>query len=188
MNLLLAVTNQGKEKVEVKNAKTCSPKIEKDTDMIVKITTTAICGSDLHLYRGTMPLGKDYIIGHEPMGIVEEVGPAVKKVKKGDRVVIPFNVSCGECHFCKNHMESQCVNSNPHQDTGGYFGFSEMFGDYPGGQAEYLRVLMQIFHLLLFQKAVNLMMRAFCFYQMLFQPLIGVSKTVGLNLEIQLLY
>ena len=74
------------------------------------------------------------------MGIVEEVGSAVKKVKKGDRVVIPFNVSCGECHFCKNHMESQCDNSNPHQDTGGYFGFSEMFGDYPGGQAEYLRV------------------------------------------------
>jgi S-(hydroxymethyl)glutathione dehydrogenase / alcohol dehydrogenase len=138
VNLLLAVTNQGKEKVEVKNV--AAPKIEKDTDMIVKITTTAICGSDLHLYRGTIPLGKDYIIGHEPMGIVEEVGPAVKKVKKGDRVVIPFNVSCGECHFCKNHMESQCDNSNPHQDTGGYFGFSEMFGDYPGGQAEYLRV------------------------------------------------
>jgi S-(hydroxymethyl)glutathione dehydrogenase/alcohol dehydrogenase len=138
VNLLLAVTNQGKEKVEVKNV--AAPKIEKDTDMIVKITTTAICGSDLHLYRGTIPLGKDYIIGHEPMGIVEEVGPAVKKVKKGDRVVIPFNVSCGECHFCKNQMESQCDNSNPHQDTGGYFGFSEMFGNYPGGQAEYLRV------------------------------------------------
>ena len=87
-----------------------------------------------------MPISDDYIIGHEPMGIVEEVGPGVKKVKKGDRVVIPFNVSCGHCHFCENQMESQCDNSNPHQDTGGYFGFSEQFGNYPGGQAEYLRV------------------------------------------------
>ncbi|MFC3038707.1 alcohol dehydrogenase catalytic domain-containing protein [Virgibacillus xinjiangensis] len=133
-----AVTNQGKGKVEVKNVET--PQIQHDTDMIIRITSTAICGSDLHLYHSTMPLGKDYVIGHEPMGIVEEVGKGVKNRKIGDRVVIPFNVSCGECHFCQNNMESQCDNSNPHKDTGGYFGFSEMFGDYPGGQAEYLRV------------------------------------------------
>ncbi|MFC2947039.1 zinc-dependent alcohol dehydrogenase [Virgibacillus sediminis] len=133
-----AVTNQGKGKVEVKNVET--PQIQHDTDMIIRVTSTAICGSDLHLYHSTIPLGKDYVIGHEPMGIVEEVGKGVKNRKIGDRVVIPFNVSCGECHFCKNNMESQCDNSNPHKDSGGYFGFSEMFGNYPGGQAEYLRV------------------------------------------------
>ncbi|SDN86548.1 zinc-dependent alcohol dehydrogenase [Alkalicoccus daliensis] len=136
-----ALTNQGKGKVEVKDMP--APTIEKDTDMIVKITSTAICGSDLHLLHSTIPAQKDYIVGHEPMGIVEEVGSGVTKVKKGDRVVIPFNVSCGECHFCQNQMESQCDNSNPHnfdKNTGGYFGFAKLFGDYPGGQAEYLRV------------------------------------------------
>lgn len=136
-----ALTNQGKGKLEVKDVP--APAIEKDTDMIVRITSTAICGSDLHMLHSTIPAAKDYIIGHEPMGIVEEVGKGVHKVKKGDRVVIPFNVACGECHFCNNQMESQCDNSNPHnidKNTGGYFGFTKMFGDYPGGQAEYLRV------------------------------------------------
>ena len=74
------------------------------------------------------------------MGIVEEVGPEVTKVKKGDRVVIPFTVACGTCPYCTNHLESQCDNSNPHYDSGGYFGYSEKFGNYPGGQAQYLRV------------------------------------------------
>ncbi|WP_077624531.1 zinc-dependent alcohol dehydrogenase [Sediminibacillus massiliensis] len=133
-----ALTNQGKGKVEVK--KVADPTIKKSDDMIVRITSTAICGSDLHLYHSSIPLGDDYIIGHEPMGIVEEVGPDVQTLKKGDRVVIPFNIGCGQCHFCQNNMESQCDNSNPHRDTGAYFGFSEMFGNYPGGQAEYLRV------------------------------------------------
>ncbi|MCG7332209.1 alcohol dehydrogenase catalytic domain-containing protein [Salinicoccus roseus] len=133
-----AVTVQGKNKVKVKKMK--APEIQEGTDMIIRVTSTAICGSDLHLYRKTMPISNDYIIGHEPMGIVEEVGPGVQKIKKGDRVVIPFNVSCGECHFCQNQMESQCDVSNPHNDTGAYFGFSEQFGNYPGGQAEYLRV------------------------------------------------
>ncbi|MCM3714525.1 glutathione-dependent formaldehyde dehydrogenase [Alkalihalobacillus oceani] len=135
---MLALTNQGKGKVDVK--KVDDPAIEKPDDMIIKITSTSICGSDLHLYHSTIPLSKDYIIGHEPMGIVEEVGPDVKNVKKGDRVVIPFNVSCGECHFCQNQMESQCDHSNPHKDSGAYFGYSEIFGNYPGGQAEYMRV------------------------------------------------
>jgi S-(hydroxymethyl)glutathione dehydrogenase/alcohol dehydrogenase len=87
-----------------------------------------------------MPLPEGYIIGHEPMGIVEEVGPDVTKVKKGDRVVIPFNVSCGECIYCQHDMTSQCDNSNPHYDSGGYFGYTEKFGNHPGGQAEYLKV------------------------------------------------
>lgn len=85
---------------------------------------------------------EDYVVGHEPMGIVEEVGSAVTKVKKGDRVVIPFNIGCGDCHSCAHHMESQCDNSNPNPmfDQGGLFGFGKMNGNHPGGKAEYLRV------------------------------------------------
>ncbi|WP_203332074.1 zinc-dependent alcohol dehydrogenase [Planococcus beigongshangi] len=135
-----AVTFQGAKDIQVKNVK--DPEIEKKDDIIIKITSTAICGSDLHIYQGALPTHKDYVIGHEPMGIVEEVGSEVTKVKKGDRVVIPFNISCGQCFFCDHDMESQCdnSNSNPHFDTGGYFGFTERYGNYPGGQAEYLRV------------------------------------------------
>lgn len=133
-----AVTYQGKHSIAVKKVE--APKIQDPQDVIVKITSTAICGSDLHLYQGNFPLPIGYIIGHEPMGIVEEVGPEVTKVKKGDRVVIPFTVACGTCHYCNHHQESQCDNANPHYDSGGYFGYSEKFGDHPGGQAEYLRV------------------------------------------------
>lgn len=135
-----AVTFQGAKDIQVKNVK--DPEIQKKDDIIVRITSTAICGSDLHIYHGALPTHKGYVIGHEPMGIVEEVGSEVTKVKKGDRVVIPFNVSCGQCFYCSHEMESQCdnSNSNPHFDTGGYLGFTERYGNYPGGQAEYLRV------------------------------------------------
>jgi S-(hydroxymethyl)glutathione dehydrogenase/alcohol dehydrogenase len=134
-----AVTYQGIKNVQVKEVK--DPKIEKADDIIVKLTTTAICGSDLHLIHGMIPnFPQDFIIGHEPMGIVEEVGPNVTKVKKGDRVIVPFNVSCGECFFCKHQLESQCDNSNPHGDMGAYFGYSETTGGYAGGQAEFMRV------------------------------------------------
>lgn len=133
-----AVTYQGKNSVAVKNVDDAA--IQDKEDVIIKVTSTAICGSDLHLYQGNFPLPIGYVIGHEPMGIVEEVGPHVTKVKKGDRVVVPFTVACGECYYCNHQLESQCDNSNPHYDSGGYFGYSEKFGDYPGGQAEYLRV------------------------------------------------
>lgn len=134
-----AVTYQGIKNVTVKEVP--APKIEKPDDMIVKITSTAICGSDLHLIHGMIPnLEEDYIIGHEPMGIVEEVGPEVTHLKKGDRVIIPFTIACGECFYCKNHLESQCDNANEHGDMGAYFGYSGNTGGYPGGQAEYLRV------------------------------------------------
>ncbi|WLR58741.1 alcohol dehydrogenase catalytic domain-containing protein [Guptibacillus hwajinpoensis] len=133
-----AVTYQGKEQIVVKEVE--APSIQERSDMIVKITASGICGSDLHLYHGGIEPQEDYIIGHEPMGIVEEVGPDVKTLKKGDRVVIPFNIGCGECHYCKNQMESQCDESNPHGEVGGLFGFTEINGNYPGGQAEYLRV------------------------------------------------
>ncbi|WP_057762940.1 zinc-dependent alcohol dehydrogenase [Cytobacillus praedii] len=133
-----AVTYHGPKNVLIDNVE--DPTIEKNDDIIVKITSTAICGSDLHLYQGNMPLPPGYVIGHEPMGIVEEVGSEVTKVKKGDRVVIPFNIACGHCAFCEQDLTSQCDNSNPHYDSGGYFGYSEKYGNYPGGQAEYLRV------------------------------------------------
>lgn len=133
-----AVTYQGMYNVQVTEEE--DPMILKSDDMIVRITSTAICGSDLHLYQGSIPLPQGYIIGHEPMGIVEEVGPDVTNVKKGDRVVIPFTVACGHCQYCSHGLVSQCDNSNPHYDSGGYFGYSEKFGNYPGGQAEYLRV------------------------------------------------
>lgn len=137
--MMKAVTYQGVKNVVVKDVP--DPKIQKPDDMIVKLTSTAICGSDLHLIHGMIPnLQEDYVIGHEPMGIVEEVGPEVTKLKKGDRVIIPFNIACGECFFCKNHLESQCDNSNDNGDMGAYFGYSGTTGGYPGGQAEYLRV------------------------------------------------
>lgn len=134
-----AVTYQGVKSVRVKEVP--DAEIEKPDDMVVRVTNTAICGSDLHLIHGMIPtLTPDYVIGHESMGIVEEVGPDVHKLKKGDRVVVPFNVACGECFYCTNHLESQCDRANPYEDMGGFFGYSKMTGDYAGGQAELLRV------------------------------------------------
>lgn len=134
-----AVTWQGKQKMEIRNVE--DPKILEPTDAIIRITATAICGSDLHLYHhGEAVLEKGYVVGHEPMGIVEEVGSAVTKLKKGQRVVIPFNISCGHCHFCLNEMESQCDRSSSDQLYGGLFGFGSLNGNHWGGQAEYLRV------------------------------------------------
>ena len=134
-----AVTYQGIKQVQVHEVP--PPVIHQPDDILVKITTTAICGSDLHLIHGMVPnMPEGYVIGHEPMGIVEEVGSDVTKVKVGDRVIIPFNVSCGTCPYCQSGLTSQCDNSNPHGESGAYFGYSETFGGYPGGQAEYMRV------------------------------------------------
>jgi S-(hydroxymethyl)glutathione dehydrogenase/alcohol dehydrogenase len=134
-----AVTFQGIKDVRVKDVP--SPTIQKADDIVIKVTSTGICGSDLHLIHGMIPnFPEDYIIGHEPMGIVEEVGPEVTRVKKGDRVIIPFNISCGQCWYCQNHLESQCDNSNDNGEMGAYFGYAGITGGYPGGQAEYLRV------------------------------------------------
>ena len=126
------------------------PRIEDPGDIVVKITSTAICGSDLHLFDGFMPtMEAGDILGHEPMGIVEEVGSAVTKFKKGDRVVVPFTISCGQCFFCQRQEYSLCDTSNRNagiaakamgQSPAGLFGYSHMLGAYPGGQAQYLRV------------------------------------------------
>ncbi|WP_077210790.1 zinc-dependent alcohol dehydrogenase [Bacillus dakarensis] len=134
-----AVTYQGIKDVAVKEVQ--DPRIEKSDDIIVKVTTSAICGSDLHLIHGMIPnMPENYIIGHEPIGIVEEAGPDVTNLKKGDRVIVPFNIGCGRCWYCDQGYTSQCDEANPNGDMGAYFGYSETTGGYPGGQAEYLRV------------------------------------------------
>ncbi|WP_110650907.1 zinc-dependent alcohol dehydrogenase [Salinicola peritrichatus] len=144
-----ALVYQGAEDVRVENVP--EPKIQQDDDIVLRVTATAICGSDLHLYRGSMPATEPGdIFGHEFMGIVEEAGPAVTSVRKGDRVVVPFVIACGSCFFCQHALYAACEKTNP--DAGGslnkksipapaaLFGFSHMFGGIPGGQAEYVRV------------------------------------------------
>jgi S-(hydroxymethyl)glutathione dehydrogenase / alcohol dehydrogenase len=117
------------------------PTIQHPEDIVLRITSTAICGSDLHLYHGTIPgMQPGQTLGHEFMGIVEEAGPEVHEVKVGDKVVIPFNISCGHCSFCTNNHWSQCDRANPKGDLGAAFGFTQLLGGYDGGQAEYVRV------------------------------------------------
>ncbi|NRG42029.1 glutathione-dependent formaldehyde dehydrogenase [Rathayibacter sp. VKM Ac-2835] len=136
-----ALTWQGVEKVSVETVP--DPRIQQPTDAIVRITSTAICGSDLHLYRLLGPyLDKGDILGHEPMGIVEEVGAGITKLKVGDRVVVPFNISCGECFMCRRGLQSQCETTQVTEYGSGasLFGYTKMYGQVPGGQAEFLRV------------------------------------------------
>jgi alcohol dehydrogenase len=126
------------------------PRIEHAEDVILKVTSTAICGSDLHIYNGMFPQPRNMVLGHEFMGIVEEVGPHVTRVKKGDRVVVPFPISCGKCHFCSMELPTHCENSNLenygpegsllHGKGAALFGYTDLYGGYNGGQAEYVRV------------------------------------------------
>lgn len=126
------------------------PKILNPRDAIVKVTLTAICGSDLHLYNGVIPgMQKGDILGHEFMGEVIEVGAQVKRLKKGDRVVVPFTICCGNCYYCKSELWSLCDNTNPNASVlnkmygssgAGLFGYTHLFGGYAGGQAEFVRV------------------------------------------------
>jgi len=117
------------------------PMIQDKEDIILKVTATAICGSDLHLYHGVTPgMEPGQTLGHEFMGIVEEVGSHVYEIREGDRVVIPFNISCGRCWYCNNGLWSQCNRSNPNGEIGAAFGYSQSTGGYDGGQAEYVRV------------------------------------------------
>jgi threonine dehydrogenase-like Zn-dependent dehydrogenase len=141
-----AVVWHGDEDVRVERVD--DPSIEEATDAIVRVTSTAICGSDLHLYGAKTPGMKEGdILGHEPMGIVEEVGPEVRHVAAGDRVVVPFNISCGACWMCERGLYSQCEETQNHEfDKGAsLFGYTHMYGGVAGGQAEYLRVPMAHF-------------------------------------------
>jgi len=143
-----AVCYYGKEDIRVETVP--DPKILNPRDAIVRITSTAICGSDLHLYGGFIPtMQKGDVLGHEFMGEVIEVGSGNTRLRPGDRVVVPFTIACGQCFFCKEQMWSLCDNSNPNAwiaekfygfSGSGLFGYSHMYGGYPGGQAEYARV------------------------------------------------
>jgi threonine dehydrogenase-like Zn-dependent dehydrogenase len=136
-----AVVWHGREDVRVETVP--DPAIEEPTDAIVRITSTAICGSDLHLYEVlTMFMEPGDVLGHEPMGIVEEVGPEVEHISPGDRVVIPFNISCGDCFMCDRQLYAQCETTQvrEHDKGAALFGYTKLYGHVPGGQAEYLRV------------------------------------------------
>ncbi|MCG5436629.1 zinc-dependent alcohol dehydrogenase [Micromonospora foliorum] len=136
-----ALTWQGKRDVRVEEVP--DPRIEEPTDAIVKITSTAICGSDLHLYEVLGPyLKPGDVLGHEPMGIVEEVGSEVSGLKPGDRVVVPFNIACGRCWMCSRQLYAQCETTQVTSEGKGaaLFGYTSLYGSVPGGQAEYLRV------------------------------------------------
>lgn len=126
------------------------PKIEDSNDIILKITSTAICGSDLHIYSGGIPQARPMVMGHEFMGIVEEVGKNIGHLKAGDRVVVPFPVACGSCFFCQHDLPTACEHSNEEnygpeggiltEKGGGLFGYTDLYGGYNGGQAQYVRV------------------------------------------------
>ncbi len=126
------------------------PKLEAPDDIILRVTSTAICGSDLHIYNGFFPQKEPLVMGHEFMGIVEETGPQVTSVSCGDRVVVPFPISCGHCFFCDNQLPTHCEHSNPKmygpegnvldQKGGALFGYTDLYGGYDGGQAQYVRV------------------------------------------------
>jgi len=143
-----ALTWCGKYDVRVSNVP--DPKILDDRDVIIKVTSTCICGSDLHLYDGYIPtMQKGDILGHEFMGEIVETGRAIRDLKIGDRIVVPFTICCGSCFFCKRELWSCCDNTNPNAQmaeqafgfsTAGLFGYSHLTGGYAGGQAEYVRV------------------------------------------------
>jgi len=144
-----ALTYHGSKDVRVDNVP--DPGLVEPDDILLRVTATAICGSDLHIYRGKIPMMESGdILGHEFMGIVEECGPAVTRVRKGDRVVIPFTISCGQCFFCNKKLFAACETTNPDRgaiinkkDTrpgAALFGYSHLYGGIPGGQAEYVRV------------------------------------------------
>ena len=136
-----ALTWQGKRSVSIETVP--DPVIEEPTDAVIRVTSTAICGSDLHLYEVLGPfLNPGDVLGHETMGVVEEVGPEVSHIEPGDRVVVPFNISCGHCWMCSRDLFAQCetTQSTAMGKGASLFGYTELYGSVPGGQAEYLRV------------------------------------------------
>jgi S-(hydroxymethyl)glutathione dehydrogenase/alcohol dehydrogenase len=126
------------------------PQIEQPRDAILRVTSSAICGSDLHIYNGAFPQPKSLILGHEFMGVVEDVGRGVTNLQRGDRVVVPFPIACGSCWFCEHSAPTQCQNSNPahygpeggllSQKGAALFGYTDLYGGYDGGQAQFVRV------------------------------------------------
>ena len=136
-----AVTWQGRQKIEVREV--ADPRIELPNDIVIKVSSTAICGSDLHLYSVLGPyLAAGDVLGHETMGVITEVGAEITELAVGDRVVVPFNISCGSCWMCDRQLYAQCETTQVREQGSGaaLFGYTELYGSVPGGQAEYLRV------------------------------------------------
>ncbi len=144
-----ALTYHGSKDVRVETVP--DPRLLEDDDIIVRVTATAICGSDLHIYRGKIPMmERGDILGHEFMGVVEDTGRAVTSIKRGDRVVVPFTISCGDCFFCSRSLFAACETTNPDRGAilnkkqtrsgAALFGYSHLYGGVPGGQAEFVRV------------------------------------------------
>ena len=149
IHAMKALTYHGSKDVRIESVP--DPILEADDDIILRVTATAICGSDLHLYRGKVPgMKHGDVLGHEFMGIVEDAGSGVTQVRRGDRVVVPFTISCGDCFFCSRRLFASCESTNPNhgftlnkkglRSGAGLFGFTHLNGDYRGGQAEYVRV------------------------------------------------
>jgi threonine dehydrogenase-like Zn-dependent dehydrogenase len=139
---MLAMQYRGPYRVRA--TQKAEPRIEHPNDAIVRVMRSCICGSDLHLYHGLVPDTRvGHTFGHEFVGVVEETGPSVQSLKKGDKVLVPFNIFCGTCYFCKKELYSNCHNVNPEATAvGGIYGYSHTTGGYDGGQAEYVRVPM----------------------------------------------
>ncbi|OWQ45363.1 glutathione-dependent formaldehyde dehydrogenase [Roseateles noduli] len=146
---MLALTYHGAKDVRVETVP--DPVLAADDDLLLRVTATAICGSDLHIYRGKIPdMKSGDILGHEFMGVVEDVGRGVTHIKRGDRVVVPFTISCGDCFFCGRQLFAACETTNPGRGAilnkkdiragAGLFGYSHLYGGYAGGQAQYVRV------------------------------------------------
>ena len=143
-----ALRIHGAKDVRVDNVD--DPELKDSRDAIIRVTSTAICGSDLHIYNGSIPQPRPMTLGHEFMGIVEEVGKGVGNLKRGDRVVVPFPIACGHCLFCNHELPGHCENSNPEhygpegglmtEKGGALFGYTDLYGGYDGGQAEFVRV------------------------------------------------
>ena len=143
-----ALRIHGAKDVRVDNVN--DPELQDSRDVILRVTSTAICGSDLHIYNGSIPQLRPMTLGHEFMGIVEEVGKGVTNLKRGDRVVVPFPIACGHCLFCNHDLPGHCENSNPEyygpegglmtEKGGALFGYTDFYGGYDGGQAEFVRV------------------------------------------------
>jgi threonine dehydrogenase-like Zn-dependent dehydrogenase len=156
-NTMKALAWHGKRDVRVDTVP--DPTIQEPTDAIIRVTTSGLCGSDLHLYEILLPfMSEGDVLGHEPMGIVEEVGSEVTNLKQGDRVVIPFNISCGHCFMCDQGLQSQCETTQVRDQGSGaaLFGFSKLYGQVTGGQAEYLRVPQaQYTHIKVPEEGVN---------------------------------
>ena len=136
-----ALTWHGKRDVRIEEVP--DPVIKEPNDAIIRVTSTGLCGSDLHLYEVMSPfLTEGDVLGHEPMGVVEEVGSEITNIKPGDRVVIPFNISCGQCFMCGQGLQSQCEETQVREEGMGaaLFGYTKLYGAVPGAQAEFLRV------------------------------------------------